>query len=95
MKEWNNKEIVYPNKMQFTILGVDTSFLSQSEYRIITYVDSVGCTNCKLRLEQWKKFINQLDTVGNVPVLFFLHPKNNQKLNYILKRDHFTSHLYR
>ena len=90
VKEWNNKEIVYPNTMRFTILDVDTNFSSSSEYRVVTYVDSAGCTNCKLRLEQWKKFINQLDTIGNVPVLFFLHPKNRKELNYILKRDHFT-----
>lgn len=89
VKEWNNKKIVYPNIMHFTVLGVDTNFLSKSEYRIITYVDSVGCTSCKLRLEQWKKFINQLDTIGNVPVLFFLYPKNKNELTYILKRDNF------
>ena len=90
VKEWNNKEIVYPAIMHFTVLGVDTNFLSKSEYRIITYVDSVGCTSCKLKLELWKKFIGQLDTVGNVPVLFFLHPKDKSELAYILRRDHFT-----
>lgn len=90
VKEWNNKEIVYPTIMHFTVLGVDTNFLSKSEYRIITYVDSVGCTSCKLKLEQWKKFISQLDTVGNVPVLFFLHPKDKSELTYILRRNHFT-----
>jgi len=42
VKEWNNKEIVYPAIMHFTVLGVDTNFLSKSEYRIITYVDSVS-----------------------------------------------------
>ena len=40
VKEWNNKEIVYPNKMQFTILGVDTSFLSQSECNF--YIEKYG-----------------------------------------------------
>ena len=90
MKEWNNKKIVYPDIMHFTVLGADTNFLFKSEYRIITYVDSAGCTSCKLKLEWWKKFISQLDTIGNLPVLFFLHPKNRKKLNYILKRDNFN-----
>lgn len=76
--------------MHFTVLGADTNFLFKSEYRIITYVDSAGCTSCKLKLEWWKKFISQLDTIGNLPVLFFLHPKNRKELNYILKRDNFN-----
>lgn len=29
VKEWNNKEIVYPAIMHFTVLGVDTNFLSK------------------------------------------------------------------
>ena len=90
VKEWNNKKIVYPDIMHFTVLGADTNFLFKSEYRIITYVDSAGCTSCKLKLEWWKKFISQLDTIGNLPVLFFLHPKNRKELNYILKRDNFN-----
>ena len=31
-----------------------------------------------------------MDTVGNVPVLFFLHPKDKSELAYIFRRDHFT-----
>ena len=27
VKEWNNKKIVYPDIMHFTVLGADTNFL--------------------------------------------------------------------
>ena len=33
VKEWNNKKIVYPDIMHFTVLGADTNFLFKSEYR--------------------------------------------------------------
>lgn len=90
VQEWSNKEIFYPNTMNFTVLGNDTNLLLKSEYKIISYVDSIGCTSCKLRLVQWKEFIDQLDSIGDIPVLLFMHPKNRNELTYILKRDNFV-----
>lgn len=29
VKEWNNKKIVYPDIMHFTVLGADTNFYSK------------------------------------------------------------------
>lgn len=89
VKEWSSKQIIYPDIINFTILGTDTSFLPKSEYKIISYIDSTGCASCKLRLSQWKEFINQLDSLGNFPILFFMYPKSRNELNYILKRNHF------
>lgn len=90
VQEWSNKEIFYPNAMNFTVLGNDTNLLLKSEYKIISYVDSIGCTSCKLRLVQWKEFIGQLDSIGDIQVLLFMHPKNKNELIYILKRDNFV-----
>lgn len=80
VKEWNNKKIVYPDIMHFTVLGADTNFLFKSEYRIITYVDSAGCASCKLKLEWWKKFISQLDTIGTYLFYSFYIPKTGRNL---------------
>lgn len=88
--EWDGREIVYPNNAHFTVFGNDTNYLPKSEYTIVTYVDSVGCTSCKLHLPQWKLLINQLDSIKNTSVLLFLHSKNEKEMAYILKRDHFT-----
>lgn len=92
VKEWNGKEIVFPGEMSFQTLGSDTNYLSKSDYSIITYVDSIGCTSCKLQLPRWSDFIAQLDSLnsGSVSVLFFLHPKNKKEMDDILKRAHFT-----
>ena len=90
VSEWSGKEIVYPNDMQFTSLGNDTNYLFKNEYTVMTYVDSIGCTSCKLKLPQWKEFINELDSIGNTSVLFFLYPKNKKELTYLLKRDRFA-----
>lgn len=90
VSEWSGKEIVFPNDMEFTSLGNDTNYLFKNEYTVMTYVDSIGCTGCKLKLPQWKELINELDSIGNTSVLFFLFPKNEKELTYLLKRDRFT-----
>lgn len=90
VREWKGREIVYPNNMLYSILGKDTSYIPKSEYTIVNYIDSGGCTSCKLQLTEWKRLIAQLDSVGNTSVLFFLYPKSRKEMIYILKRDNFT-----
>ena len=92
VSEWSGKEIVYPANMQFTVLGQDTNFLPKSEYTIISYVDSIGCTSCKLQLPRWTDFIAQLDSINSVStsVSFFMHPKDKKEMACILRRANFT-----
>lgn len=88
--KWNNQEIVYPADLRFTTLGRDTNYLHNSEYTIVTYVDSIGCISCKLQLVQWRRLITQLDSIENTSVLFFLHSKDRERIDYILKKENFT-----
>lgn len=94
VKQWIGKEILFPNNAVFTILGEDTvkSKLFESRYHIVSYVDSMGCISCKLQLNKWKEFINQLDSLTNhsVAVSFFIHSKNIRDLKLILKREKFN-----
>lgn len=91
--EWDNRKIIYPNKMYFTIFGRDTvqTGIMNSKYSIITYVDSVGCTSCKLALNRWLKFIAELDTIteSSVPVHFFLNSSNKDEVVEIFERNQF------
>lgn len=50
MLEWQGREVQFPSKMTFTKLGFDTVDykIPESEYKILVYVDSLGCTSCKL-----------------------------------------------
>ena len=58
----------------------------------MTYVDSIGCTSCKLQLHRWKEFLSEVDSLtnGNVPFLFYFHPKDIKELRYLTRRDAFT-----
>lgn len=74
--EWNERKIIYPTQMYFTIYGQDTVSaypVLDNKYSIITYVDSVGCMNCKLKLREWLDFIVGLDSLADssIPVHSF------------------------
>lgn len=94
VKEWEGKEILFPTHSTFTIQGKDTvDFQFQgAEYKVVTYVDSVGCTSCKLQLHRWKEFLSEVDSLtnGNVSFLFYFHPKDMKELRYLTRRDAFT-----
>ena len=94
VKEWEGKEILFPAHSVFTIQGKDTVDFDfkDAEYKIVTYIDSVGCTSCKLQLSRWKEFMAEVDSLahGNVPFLFYFHPKDMRELRYITRREAFV-----
>lgn len=93
VKEWEGKEIFFPAHSIFTIQGKDTADFSfiDSDYKVVTYVDSIGCTSCKLQLPRWKEFMHTVDSLtnSNVPFAFFFHPKDMKELRHITRRDAF------
>lgn len=93
IKEWEGKEIVFPSNLEFTIQGRSKvkPLDENTDYKIVTYVDSMGCTSCKLRLLLWKKLIFEVDSLSNFSVsfYFFFHPKKRSELYSILRRDDF------
>ena len=93
VSQWEGREILFPENSVFTIQGRDTvdfQFLD-APYKILTYVDSVGCMSCKLQLMNWSKYIQELDSVtgSSVPVAFFINASNQKELSYITRRDGF------
>lgn len=91
--KWVGREIIFPNRMIFTLQGKDTIdfSLSRSSYAIVSYVDSIGCVSCKLHLSSWKLFIEELDSISQekIPVLLYFCPKDIEEVTYLLKRDYF------
>ena len=65
-EEWINREIKFPENLSFTVGATDTvSFTFGKQYRVLSHVDSTGCVNCRLGLDQWKKLINEMDSLVN------------------------------
>lgn len=94
VKEWNNKEIRFPDNPVFTRFVTDTVpyRIPKTDYKVVVFVDSAGCISCKLQLPRWKDFMHEVDSLsdGNVPFIFFFQTKDERELRYILKRDNFS-----
>ena len=96
LTEWIGKEIQFPDHVQCFFSGRDTvldlcaeSF--QKEFKILLYVDSTGCSDCRLKLNQWKQLIAETDSLypDKVGFLFFFQPKSLKGMEYIFVRDRF------
>lgn len=94
VNEWNNKEICFPAHPVFTRQLTDTVLyrIPKSDYKVVAFVDSVGCVSCKLQLSRWKEFMHEVDSLsdGAVPFVFFFQSKDLRELRYILKCDGFS-----
>lgn len=93
VKEWEGREILFPVDLVFTVQEDTVEHLgNDANYKIVTYVDSVGCMSCKLQLLRWKEFVLELNTdcSEKVPFLFYFYPKNKAELDFIIRRDTFN-----
>lgn len=94
LKNWIDKEIIFPKDINFSIQGTETTdfAIRNSDYKIVIYVDSTGCTSCKLHLSKWKEYINHLDSVqpGRVQFLFLFFPKNGRDIYHTLRMERFS-----
>ena len=54
LQTWYEKEITFPDNPSFTAYGEKESdfTIPVGGYKLVHYVDSVGCTSCKLNLER-------------------------------------------
>ena len=93
VNEWQGKEIVFPDQPVFTIFGQDTVDFSfrQADYKVVSYVDSVGCVSCKLQLDKWKVIMQRIDSVADirVPFVFVFTPEKLRDAIYATKSSGF------
>ena len=93
VKEWDGKEVRFPESPVFTIQGKDTVDFSfrNAEYKVVSYVDSIGCISCKLQLANWAAFIQEVDSLTGrtVPFILCLHTTDVEKMRRIVKKDNF------
>lgn len=93
VKEWIGKKIYFSASTNFSVYGNDTTCLDilNSTYKILLYIDSTGCTSCRLKWLEWKYLINEFDTITNEKVgfIFVISPKKVNDVTEILKYNKF------
>lgn len=92
--EWMGKQIIYPDSVMCISSINDTSCVlpESTPYKILVYTDSVGCTTCKLHLDQWNILIEEVrkEKPDLVNFQFYFQPKNLEDLKMFFRRDNFT-----
>ena len=94
VQEWIGREMSFPKSLVYTIQMTDTItdiMESPHLYTIINYIDTTGCTSCKLQLPMWKHLMEELETAApnRIGLYFFLYPKDLHELRYTLKVNEF------
>ena len=93
VKEWDGKEIRFPESPVFTIQGKDTVDFSfrNAEYKVVSYVDSIGCISCKLQLANWAAFIQEVDSLTDetVPFVLCLQNPDVEEMKRIVRKENF------
>ena len=87
VNEWIGKEIKFPENMPCFVSGKETlsEFCDENfhrEYKILLYVDSAGCSDCRLKLFEWKQLMEEADRLfpGKVGFLLFFQPKSTDEM---------------
>ena len=71
--EWVGREIVIPGELGFQVGNVPVDYdFDAADFKIVTYVDSSGCTNCRMKLKDWEKVINSFKSSPDIDVNFLM-----------------------
>ena len=92
--EWVGKTVYLSDDIPLVVFSKDTLIpnFKDTPYKILLYVDSMGCTSCKLKIYEWQKLIAEVDSAmhGQVSFLFYFQPKSREELIYLFRRDRFN-----
>ena len=97
IKQWTGKEISFPDNLFCTSIGKDTACIDLygGNYKIVLYVDSIGCKSCQMNIAGWKKIMQESDSVftQKPEFVFIFQPKEqDEKLLYSFFRQNGFSH---
>lgn len=90
VREWVGKEIIFPSKML-----VSNKYIN-APYKILVYIDSIGCTSCKLQLYKWNTLIKNAHVLmpDSLDFIFCFQSKNEKVLLNILKYNNFNNSVH-
>lgn len=94
--EWIGKEILLPEDIPCYISGKDTlnilcEELFYKDYKILLYVDSTGCSDCRLKLYEWKQLVEEADSLfqDRVGFLLYFQPKSIREIAFLFEQYRF------
>ena len=96
LSEWTGKEILFPEDVPCYVAGKDTlpelcAEGYRKDFKILMYVDSAGCSSCRLKLFEWNQLIDEADSLfhGKIGFLLFFQPKTAKEMAYLFALNRF------
>ena len=97
LSEWTGKEILFPENTPCYVAGKNAppelcNEWFQKEYKILMYVDSAGCSSCRLNLSVWQQLVEEADSLfhGSVGFLLYFQPKSEREMASLFAGNRFT-----
>lgn len=93
VKQWYGKTIQFPDSMTFKRHARDKCFFDYrgGRYKVLILLGNVECISCRLKKDDWQRFIQDVDTtVLGVNYIFIMNPVYQRELYTILKLHEFS-----
>lgn len=93
VNKWVGKDISFPQRMSCKLFYNDSdgNELLGKRYKIVLYVDPYGCSECKLQLSDWRKFIEESRKYqDSLSVIIVVDTPNKKKISIICEQQHFN-----
>ncbi len=94
IRKWYDKMIYIPDDLSFYQWGTDSINydFTKTPYKMLALLDTVACISCQLRLDDWKRFMADMDSVshGQITYLFMVRPFSKREFHIELKNEEFT-----
>lgn len=89
---WQNKTIIIPDTLWQTSSGSAIELNStKSKYIILNYIDTSGCSACKMRLYEWELLKQEAFALNlNVDFLFVIYSKDYREIEKELQTNQST-----
>lgn len=93
VKQWYGKTIQFPDSMTFKRHARDKCFFDYrgGRYKVLILLGNVECISCRLKIDDWQRSIQDVDTtVLGVNYIFIMNPVYQRELYTILKLHEFS-----
>ncbi|MDE6096126.1 MAG: hypothetical protein K2G52_08055 [Muribaculaceae bacterium] len=94
VEEWIGREILFPDSMM-TVTG-EMIAPPTTDFTIVSYYDSTGCTGCRMKLPFWNEFMNKMDLVRNgrtVAIIMIAASDKRDDLKHLVMINHFSENM--
>lgn len=93
VKAFIGREILFSDNLQFCSNGTDMGqeFFDGARFKIINYIDTAGCEECKLHLFDWGRLQRGLDTLDlGIKICFIVWSSNLKSIEQLSRIHRFN-----